>query len=158
MKAFCLAGVAAAALAFASASWADPPCDGQYPSWGRVCQGGAYVTAKTIEWYSSFSSCKPSPYEVIASDLTGPRPFVAYRFKKRSKACLYEVMEIGKVDYGDDYWSVDGYMSLKDYRERHDDPAIRQSCPLGAIPSQQRCNLPFAREKKPKPLPPSTGK
>jgi hypothetical protein len=148
MKVFRFAcGAAILSLAFASVSWADPPCDGHYPSWGRVCYGGAHVTAKTIEWYSAFSECKPSPYEVIASDLKGKRPFVAYRFKKRSKACLYEVMEISKVDYGDDYWSVNGYTSLKNYRERHDDPAVRQSCPLGAMPSK-RCNLPFAGKKQ----------
>ena len=86
-------GTAMAALAFISAlAHADPPCGGHYKSWGRVCYGGAHVAAKTIEWYSTFSACGPSPYGVIHSELGGDKPRVAYRFKKRSKQCGFEVM------------------------------------------------------------------
>ena len=139
-------GTASMALALLlSTAHADPPCDGHYKSWGRVCYGGAHVTARTIEWYSTFSSCKPSPYEVIYSELEGEKPRVAYRFMKRSKQCSFEVMEI--VAQREGYWGIRGYTSVEDYRERRDDPAAYTACPVDPMPSE-RCNLPFARSKK----------
>jgi len=139
-------GTAMAALAFISAlAHADPPCGGHYKSWGRVCYGGAHVAAKTIEWYSTFSACGPSPYGVIHSELGGDKPRVAYRFKKRSKQCGFEVMEI--VAQKEGYWGIRGYMSVEDYRERRDDPAAYTACPVDPMPAE-RCNLPFACKMK----------
>lgn len=145
MKVLRLTCVGALALACASTALADPPCEGRYPSWGRACYGHINITAKTIEWQAQFSSCKASPYEVIASDLTGDKPFVAYRFKKRSKACQYEVMEIAKQ--GGDYWGAIGYSTVEDYEQRHDDPGSSDYCPLGPMQSK-RCNILLEREKK----------
>lgn len=145
MKALFSACVAALALGFTSAALSGPPCAGSYPSWGRACYGRVNITARTIEWQAQFSVCKASPYEVIASDLKGEKPFVAYRFKRRSKACLYEVMEIAKQS--GDHWAAIGYQSVEDYHQRHDDPGSSDYCPLGPMPSQ-RCNLPFVRESK----------
>ena len=136
---------ALATVALASSmAHAEPPCDGHYRSWGRACYGGAHVTAKTIEWYSTFSSCGPSRYEIIHSELGGDKPRVAYRYKKRSKACGYEVMEI--VAQREGYWSIRGYRSVDDYRQRRDDPVAYDACPVDPMPSG-RCNLPFARKK-----------
>ncbi|MBO9651253.1 MAG: hypothetical protein J7605_22340 [Variovorax sp.] len=142
-----LAG-SASALAFALASsgaLADPPCDGHYPSWGRVCSGGAHVTARTIEWYSAFSSCKLSAYEIIASDLESDKPWVAYRFKNRSKNCHYEVMEIAAAKH--DNWGIKGYVTADDYKQRRDDPAAYLYCPVEPMPAG-RCNLPLVRKDR----------
>ena len=119
---------------------ADPPCNGHYPSWGRICNGGAHVTAKTIEWYASFSSCKPSSYEIIASDLESDKPWVAYRFKKRSKNCRYEVMEIAAAKH--DNWGIKGYVTADDYKHRRDDPSAYLYCPVEPMPSGS-CKLPL---------------
>lgn len=139
-------GTATTALALASsAAHTDPPCDGHYRSWGRVCLGGAHVTEKTIEWYSTCSSRGPSTNEVIHSELGGDKPRVAYQFKKRSKQCSFEVMEI--VGQRERYWGIRGYASVEHYRERRDDPAAYAACPVDPMPSG-RCNLPFAQKKK----------
>jgi hypothetical protein len=146
MKTVRFAAAAAAAFACASAIpvRADAPCDGVYRSWGRACYGAAYVRNKTIEWNAQFSTCKPSPYEVIHSELGGGKPRVAYRFKKRSKACGYEVMEI--VAQREGYWAIRGYQSVDDYRQRRDDPVAYDSCPVAPMASE-RCDLPFASKK-----------
>jgi hypothetical protein len=152
------------ALALAFGSHADPvaadaPCDGAYRSWGRACFGGAFVRNKTIEWNATFSACKPSPYEVVDSDLKGETRRVAYRFKKRSKFCRYEVMEIAGEPGGS--WSIVGYPTLEAYQKRDnldwiwaDDKTGEgrwsDSCPIklpDPVPSE-RCNLDFARKKK----------
>ena len=137
--------VATLVLSFDSTSLAGPACAGRYPSWGRACYGSVEITARSIEWRAQFSNCTASPYEVIASDLEGEKPFVAYRFKKRSKACLYEVVEIAKQ--GGDHWAAIGYRSVEDYNQRQDDPGSSDYCPLGPMPSQS-CNLPLVHDRK----------
>jgi hypothetical protein len=107
-----------------------------------VCLGGAHVTEKTVEWYSTFSSCGPSTCEVIHSELGGDKPRVAFQFKKRSKQCSFKVMQI--VGQRERYWGIRGYTSVEDYRERRDDPATYAACPVDPMPSG-RCNLPFRR-------------
>jgi hypothetical protein len=138
---------------------ADAPCDGAYRSWGRACFGGAFVRNKTIEWNATFSACKPSPYEVIDSDLEGERRRVAYRFKKRSRNCAYEVMEIAGKPGGT--WSIKGYTTVEAYQKRDDldwvvageekgEFRAPDSCQIrdpNPVPSE-RCNLDFARKKK----------
>lgn len=145
MKPYRSVWVAVLVSAFASTSLAELPCAGRYPSWGRACYGSVNIRARTIEWRAPFSICKPTPYEVVASDLTGEKPFVAYRFKKRNKACLYEVVEIAKQ--GGDHWAAIGYQTIEDYRQHHDDPGSSDSCPLDPGP-YQRCNLPLVPERK----------
>src|SRR4051812_8743585 len=81
MKTILSGCIATLVLSFASTSLAGPPCAGSYPSWGRACYGSVEITARSIAWRAQFSNCKASPYEVIASDLQGEKPFVAYRFK-----------------------------------------------------------------------------
>ena len=126
---------------------ADAPCDGVYRSWGRACHGAAFVRSETIEWNAQFSTCRSSRYDIVDSDLKGETPRVAYRFRTRSRGCQYEVMEI--VGKRGGYWSIRGYSSVDDYRQRRDDPSAYDACPVAPMPSA-RCDLPFARrDRKP---------
>ncbi|MBO9651252.1 MAG: hypothetical protein J7605_22335 [Variovorax sp.] len=105
---------------------------------------------KTIEWNSSWSVCKPSPYEVIDSVLEGEKRRVAYRLLKRSKACRYDVIEI--EEGRDGYWSINGYPTVEAYEKRADTDWIAAKegrtgawCPVVFEKPQNRCHLDFAR-------------
>ncbi|MDM0077643.1 hypothetical protein QTH90_24765 [Variovorax sp. J2P1-59] len=151
---------AAAALVFALGSYtasavADAPCDGAYKSWGQGCDGGAYIRRDTIEWHSPWSVCKATPYEVIDSKLEGDQRRVAYKLKKLSKACRYQIIEISEGKKEGDYWSINGYPTLEAYEKRGDDAWIAAGegrtgawCPVILETPQTRCNLNFARRNK----------
>ena len=152
------AAAAALALALASSAGsvaADAPCDGAYKSWGQGCYGGAYIRRDTIEWHSPWSVCKATPYEVIDSKLEGGQRRVAYKLKKLSKTCRYQVIEIAEGMNEGDYWSINGYPTLEAYEKRGDDAWIAAAdgrtgawCPVVLEEPQTRCNLDFALKKK----------
>jgi hypothetical protein len=138
------AALVSTALALSPATaLADAPCDGAYRSWGRACFGGAFVRDKTIEWNSSFSTCKPSPYEVLDSVLEGKPRSVAYRIKKPSKDCRYAVIEIVEDSGDGEGWSIAGFTSMEAYGRGE----VGMACPVEPMPSK-RCNLEFARKTK----------
>ncbi|MDM0075703.1 hypothetical protein QTH90_14970 [Variovorax sp. J2P1-59] len=155
MNAIRIAATVASAFALgsqATPAMADAPCDGVYRSWGRVCQGALSIRSKTIEWNSPNIVCKPSPYEVIDSRLGGDEPYAAYRLKKRSKACLIEVVEVYR--FGAGRWGMRGFPSVEAYEKRDDlewqraaDNRIPLTCDADDMP-EERCNLDFARKKK----------
>jgi len=95
---------------------AEAPFTAKFAGTGRACSGGLYVRAKTIEWNSSFSVCKPARYEVLEKKWVKDHDRIAFRFKTRSRGCLYEVVEAEQVStYG---WDVRGYQSLESYQKR----------------------------------------
>ena len=92
------------------------PFTGKFGGTGRACSGGLYVRTQTIEWNSSFSICRPARYEVLEKALDQDRGRIAFRFKARSRRCLYEVVEAQQIStYG---WDVRGYQSLESYQKR----------------------------------------
>lgn len=106
----CLLAVAGFAAA------ADAPFTGAFNGTGRACNGSLYVRAKTIEWISTYSICRPSRYEVLDKNLTGDLQRIAFRVKTRSRHCRYEVFELQQVSrYG---WAADGYQSFEAFRKR----------------------------------------
>ena len=106
------AGTAAAADA--------TPYFGKYKPWSRGCHGAAYLRAKTIEWRTTWSYCKPSAYEVIDIAPRNEPPRIAVRIKKRSKNCDFEVIELQELQIGEDpkMWDITGYPSLDAYQKR----------------------------------------
>jgi hypothetical protein len=106
-----LAGTAGTGTAAAGA-----PLTGVFSGTGRACSGGLYVRARTIEWNSSFSVCKPARYRVLEQVLAKDHGRIAFRLDARSRQCRYEVIEALQVStYG---WSVQGYRSLEAYQKR----------------------------------------
>jgi hypothetical protein len=103
-------------LAVSCTAVAETPFTGKFSGTGRACSGGLFVRTRTIEWNSSFSVCKSARYEVLEKELVRDHGRVAFRFKTRSRQCLYEVVEAEQVStYG---WDVRGYQSLESYRKR----------------------------------------
>ena len=104
------------ALAGTGSAIADAPFTAKFGGTGRACSGGLYVRTQTIEWNSSFSVCKPARYEVLEKDLAKDHGRIAFRFKARSRQCLYEVVEAQQVStYG---WDVRGYQSMESFQKR----------------------------------------
>ena len=110
---------ALALLVIAGASAAATPgphLTGTFDGTGRACSGALHIRAKTVEWNSSFSVCKPSRYEVLDSALGGEHGRIALRLKTRSPKCRYEVVEAEQVSAYS--WDVRGYQSLESYQKR----------------------------------------
>lgn len=103
-------------LAGPCAATAETPFTGKFSGTGRACSGGLYVRTQTIEWNSSFSVCKPAHYEVLEKEWVKDRGRIAFRYKTRSRQCLYEVIEAEQVSTYS--WDVRGYQSLASYRKR----------------------------------------
>ncbi|MET3498242.1 hypothetical protein [Variovorax boronicumulans] len=112
-KVVALAGLV---LAGPCTATAETPFTGKFSGTGRACSGGLFVRTQTIEWNSSFSVCRPARYDVLEKDLRKDHGRIVFRFKTRSRQCLYEVIEAEQVGtYG---WDVRGYQSLASYRKR----------------------------------------
>lgn len=95
---------------------ADVPLTGAFSGTGRACSGGLYLRAKTVEWISTYSICKPSRYELLAQDLSVDHQRIAVRIKTRSRQCRYEIVEAEQVStHG---WDVRGYKTLEAYRKQ----------------------------------------
>lgn len=136
-------------LAIANAATAAGmlPYTGVYQSWGRGCNGGAArLGPRTIEWRTTWSNCKASPYEVIDLASKDEAPHVALRVEKRSRNCRFEVIEIFEERNGMKMWGINGYPSLEAYRKR-DLPGWADSiaedrrplaCPLDPRPDPRR--------------------
>jgi hypothetical protein len=110
-----------AVQASASALAADKPFAGVFRGGGRACSGALSVRSKTIEWHSTYSACKSSPYEILEKDLTGKVPRITYLIKQRSKFCKHEVIELQlNAGYAGDppYWDVMGYPSLEAFQKK----------------------------------------
>lgn len=48
---------------------AEKAFTGVFEGTGRACPGALFVRARTIEWNSSFSICKPTSYEILEKKL-----------------------------------------------------------------------------------------
>jgi hypothetical protein len=142
----------ATALAFGAylvPASADAPCEGAYKSWGRGCDGGAYVRRNSIEWHSTWSVCKATPYDIIDSELHAGNPRrVVYKLRKLSKTCRYPIIEIVEGAGKDDYWTIKGYPSAQAYEKRGDEEWIGAElgrkgawCPVELEKPQTRCSI-----------------
>jgi len=110
-------GIGLCLLAFAfSTAAADTLFTGTFSGTGRACNGMLHVRSKTIEWNSSFSTCRRGAYEVLEKSLTGGRQRIAFRLEAHGGKCLYEVLSLEQVDGTD--WTADGYPSLEAFRKK----------------------------------------
>ncbi|WP_198088852.1 hypothetical protein [Variovorax sp. E3] len=83
---------------------------------GRACSGNLYIRARTAEWNTPFSVCRPSRYEVLEKDLAREKKRLAIRLETRGRHCRYEVIEVEKVSrYG---WNANGYPSVEAFDKR----------------------------------------
>lgn len=107
-----------------AAAAADDTFTGVFQGTGRACFGALYVRAKTIEWNSTYSICKPSQYEILENSVSDGNRRVVFHLKHRSRQCRYPVVE---VEHASGYsWNVSGYQSLDHYRNK-DLPGWNQS-------------------------------
>lgn len=95
---------------------ADNAFTGDFQGTGRACSGALYVRAKTIEWNSSYSICKSSPYEILEKKFDGDQERIVFRLKNRSSRCRYSVVEVERASGYN--WNVSGYQSLEGFRKR----------------------------------------
>lgn len=109
-------------LAHGAVLAADKPFIGVFQGGGRACSGALYVRAKTIEWHSTYSTCKPSHYEILERELDEKNPKIAYLLKERSKNCRHQVIELQlNAGYAGNppYWDTTGYPSLEAFQKRN---------------------------------------
>jgi len=109
-------GAALCLLAFACSAGAAGAFKGTFSGTGRACNGTLHVRNQTIEWKSSFSTCRRSAYEVLETSQADGRQRMAFRLKARDSKCLYEVLALEQVDGTD--WTADGYPSLEAFRKK----------------------------------------
>jgi hypothetical protein len=96
---------------------ADGVFTGVFEGTGRACSGALYVRAKTIEWNSTYSVCKPTRYEILEKDMADGQERLVFRLKTRSKHCRYEIIEVAhESGYR---WNVSGYPSLEGFQKRN---------------------------------------
>lgn len=99
------------------AATADDAFAGVFQGTGRACSGALHVRAKTIEWNSAYSICKPTHYEVLEKSFNGSHERIVFRLKNRSRQCRYSVVE---VEHTSGYnWNVNGYQSLEGFQKRN---------------------------------------
>ncbi|WP_269511034.1 hypothetical protein [Burkholderia sp. IMCC1007] len=95
---------------------ADGAFTGAFQGTGRACSGALHVRAKTIEWNSTYSICKSSPYEVLEKKIDGDRERMVFRLKNPSSRCRYSVVEVERASGYN--WNVSGYQSLEGFQKR----------------------------------------
>lgn len=118
-------GIGLCLLALAcSAAAADTSFTGTFSGTGRACNGTLHVRSKTIEWASSFSSCRSSAYEVLEKSTNSSNRRMVFRLKAPGSKCLYKVLSLEQVDGTD--WTANGYPSPEAFRNK-DLPAWRDS-------------------------------
>jgi hypothetical protein len=137
MRAVTFLALSAVAMATATPAMAgDHTFTGTFSGTGRACSGALKIRAKTIEWKSSFSVCKPTGYEILDQDLSSDHRRITYRLKSQSKRCRYVVVEVEHV--GGAGWNVNGYQSVDAYKNR-DAPDWKNS----SLPERQVLSCPM---------------
>ncbi|WP_284410717.1 hypothetical protein [Acidovorax sp. SUPP3334] len=107
---------AAIGISSSTAAASEKLFTGVFDGTGRACSGALQVRAKTIEWRSAFSTCKPTPYEILEKNAEDGPKRIVFRLKKRSSQCLYPVIEVTQAS---DYrWNVTGYQSLEGFQKK----------------------------------------
>lgn len=99
------------------ASVADKAFVGVFEGTGRACSGALHVRAKTIEWNSTYSTCKSTRYEVLEQEVSDGQQRVVFRLKNRNKQCRFEVVEVERV--GDYNWNISGYPTQEGFEKRN---------------------------------------
>lgn len=95
----------------------DRVVTGVFEGTGRACSGALYVRAKTIQWNSTYSICTLTRYEILEKNLDGDHERIVFHLKKRSRQCLFEIVEVEHVEgYS---WNVNGYPSLEGFQKRN---------------------------------------
>jgi hypothetical protein len=93
---------------------ADASIVGTYSGQGRGCWGALHITARTIEWNTQYSICKPTAYEVLAQT-HGAAPRTVFRLEQKSRRCRYAIIELGFDPKYPDYWRAVGYSTREDF-------------------------------------------
>ena len=99
---------------------ADVPFTGVFSGTGRACYGKLFIRTKTIEWHTSFASCKQTPYKIIKTKLNATKPEIVFLLKAR-QSCDFGVVALDWDPEYPDYWNATGYRSLGDYKKKSDD-------------------------------------
>lgn len=97
---------------------------GTYEGSGRACTGHLKITAKAINWKSSFSQCGPSRYSIVGGGTKSGA--VTYHLLKPGQRCSYPFLTLHHTDTNDDAWEVVGFTSREDYEAEHHSIA----CPM----------------------------
>ena len=108
--------LALALLVVTGTATAEAPFTGAFSGTGRACNGMLQVHTKTIEWKSSFSTCRRGAYEVLEKNEAGSKRRIAFRLKAHGRKCLYEVLSLEQVEGTD--WTADAYPSLEAFRKK----------------------------------------
>lgn len=95
---------------------ADEIMAGVFQGTGRACSGALFLRARTVEWNSTYSICKPTQYEILEKNASNGQRRVVLRLKERSRLCRYSVVELEQA--GRYNWNVSGYQSLEGFRNR----------------------------------------
>ncbi|WP_139798648.1 hypothetical protein [Andreprevotia lacus] len=107
---------------------ADAPLNLRLQGGGRACSGGLFVRDRTLEWHSSFSTCRSTPYRVLARTPVESKAHYVLALQRPSAHCFYRLIELEQV--GEFQWNATGYQHYADYEHR-DDPAWLQGDPDG---------------------------
>ena len=117
---------------------ADAAFTGVFHGTGRACSGAVYIRAKTIEWNSTYSICKPTQYEVLERNSDSEHERFIFHLKNPSRQCRYRIIE---VEHDNGYsWNVSGYQSLDGFKKK--DLLNRDNSPL---PESQILSCPMIR-------------
>ncbi len=117
---------------------ADSVFTGVFQGTGRACSGALYVRTKTIEWNSTYSICKSTPYEVLEKNSDSDHERIVFRLKKPSRQCRYPIVEVERA--GTYNWNVSGYQSLEGFQKR-DLPGWSNS----PLPEKQTMSCPMTK-------------
>jgi hypothetical protein len=128
----------AALVCSLSATAADKVFTGVFQGTGHACGGWLWVRTKTIEWNSSFNTCKRTPYEILENNLDDKQGRIVYRLKKSNRQCSIRIVKISwNTEMGG--WDVNGFESLKDFQQydKNIGPSMRED-DLRVLPLQIR--------------------
>ena len=99
---------------------------GIFSGQGRPCWGQLTLTSKTIEWTTSFSTCKATAYDIVDQDLKSQSPTASYRLKHRNPACKFPYISVKFDPEYPDYWQLVGYASEQAFEQRRETGSERQ--------------------------------
>jgi hypothetical protein len=104
----------------------DKALIGIFSGQGRPCWGKLYLTSKTIEWQTPYSSCKKTAYDVVEQNLESKHPTAAYRLRHQNPACKFPYISLQFDPEYPDYWRLIGYASKKAFEQRKEQGAEQE--------------------------------
>lgn len=118
-----LAGVMLAAPAVADTRFA-----GRFEGTGRACSGALILTRGTLDWRSTYSTCRARRYEIQERRLDNDAKRLVLRLVGAQRpTCPYAVIELEQATtYG---WNVSGFRSMQAYENRTQPAWSRSALP-----------------------------